>query len=292
MPDLSPYAKDGIISAKNLGALIQSGQPHLKILDATYALPGSNVSPYQAYVMQHIDGAQFFDIDDIADHTNLLPHMIPPAAQFEAQMNALGISSNDLVVIYDQSGLYMAAARAWWMMRVFGHDNVCVLDGGVQAWQGLGLPLVSGEEIVKAPGSFTAHFRPELVSDKDGILNTLDDNNTLILDARPAERFAGMAGEPRGGMRSGHIPGSQNLPFGLLIDPKERTLQDTPLLEKLFDKTTGAKRIITSCGSGVTACVLALGLYRTGRTDISVYDGSWSEWGATESCTPIANLHS
>lgn len=294
MSDFSRHSDNGLISAEDLHALMNGPDAsRVKIIDATFVLPGSPLHPSQGYVMQHIPGAQFFDIEDIADHDNPLPHMLPPTAQFERHMTMMGIGSDDFVVAYDQSGLYMASARAWWMLRAFGHDNVCVLDGGLPAWQAAGYPIAHGEEPAPAKARFTAAYRPSLVSDKDTLLTAIDKGDTLILDARPAERFAGQAPEPRTGMRAGHIPGSRNLPFGALIEPRTRALQDPNTLAALFDGhgTAKAPRIATTCGSGVTACIIALGLFRTGRKDVSVYDGSWSEWGAAESGTPIEILH-
>ncbi len=294
MTDFSHYAGTGLISAGDLHALMNGPDAaRVKILDATYVLPGSPLHPAQGYVMQHIQGARFFDIEDIADHDDPLPHMLPPPVQFERHMSLLGIGSDDFVVVYDQSGLYMASPRAWWMLRVFGHNNVCVLDGGLPAWQAAGYPLNSGEEPAPAKARFSAIFHPRLVSTKDSLMAGLDAGDTLILDARPAERFSGHAPEPRPGMRAGHIPGSRSLPFGSLIEPQTRTLQAADTLAALFaghgaDK---APRIATTCGSGVTACILALGLFRTGKKDVSVYDGSWSEWGAPDSGTPIEILH-
>lgn len=295
MSDFSRHSDTGLISADNLHTLMNGPDAgRVKILDATFVLPGSPLHPAQGYVMQHIPGARYFDIEDIADHNDPLPHMLPPPAEFERHMTVMGIGSDDFIVVYDQSGLYMASARAWWMLRAFGHDNVCVLDGGLPAWQAAGYPLSSGEEAAPAKKKFTATFRPSLVSNKEKLLATLNDNETLILDARPAERFAGHAPEPRQGMRAGHIPGSRNLPFGSLIEPRTRALHDPATLAALFDAhgADKAARIATTCGSGVTACIIALGLFRTGRKDVSVHDGSWSEWGALDSGTPIEILHS
>lgn len=294
MSDLFRHSQNGLIGVDDLHALMNGPDAGwIKIVDATFVLPGSALHPSQGYLMQHIPGAQYFDIEDIADHDDPLPHMLPPAAQFERQMAFMGIGSDDFVVVYDQSGLYMASARAWWMLRAFGHDAVCVLDGGLPAWQAAGYPITQGEEPTPAKKRFNAAFRPSLVSDKLKLLSAVEKGDTLILDARPAERFAGHAPEPRPGMRAGHIPGSRNLPFGSLIEPRTRTLQDPATLAALFDAhgADKATRIATTCGSGVTACILALGLFRTGKKDVSVYDGSWSEWGAPESGTPIEILH-
>lgn len=295
MSDLSRHSDGGLISADDLHTLMNGPDAdRVKILDATFVLPGSALHPAQGYIMQHIRGARYFDIEDIADHDNPLPHMLPSPGEFERHMALLGIGSDDFIVVYDQSGLYMASARAWWMVRTFGHDNVCVLDGGLPAWVAAGYDIASGEEPAPVKKRFTASFRPSLVTDKDKLLASLEKGDTLILDARPAERFSGHAPEPRPGMRAGHIPGSRNLPFGSLIEPRTRALQDPDTLAALFHAhgADKAARVATTCGSGVTACILALGLFRTGRKDVSVYDGSWSEWGALESGTPIEILHS
>lgn len=288
--DPTLYADKGLISARDLRALSEQNPFPFRIFDATYALPGSHMDPRDAWQQRHIPGAHFFDIDAIADPDATLPHMAPDAVQFESHMRAFGLQNTDLVVVYDQSGLYMAAARAWWLFRLFGHHRVCVLDGGMDAWLGLGYPVSSGVEESPPESDYKAVFQPSLVSGRREIYAALEDPQTVILDARPYQRFSGEMPEPRPGMRSGHIPGSLNLPFAELLHPRDRTLLEHADLVSLF-KERGIdlnKKVITTCGSGVTACVLALGLFRSGMGKASVYDGSWSEWGRDEENNPVA----
>jgi thiosulfate/3-mercaptopyruvate sulfurtransferase len=229
----------------------------------------------------------FFDVDGISDPTNDLPHMIPKPADFAAAAAALGISNDDHVVCYDSYGL-MSAARAWWMFRLYGHDKVSVLDGGLPKWKREGRP-VDGKPVVPPKKSFTARFRPELVRTKDEVKGNLSSQAAQVLDARSAGRFKGVDPEPRTGLRGGHIPGSCNLPYNQLVSPADQTvLPAAELKAKLAAAGIDpAKQVITSCGSGVTACVLALGLHLIGAEKVAIYDGSWSEWGLPGD-TPVA----
>jgi thiosulfate/3-mercaptopyruvate sulfurtransferase len=240
--------------------------------------------PVAEFEAAHIPGAARFDINRIADQANPLPHMVPPADEFVAAMRALGVNSDSHVVFYDDSAI-KPATRGWWMMRLFGHDTVSVLDGGLAAWRGSGGPLESGGESPRAPGNFVA--RPSNgagVSDYTSIVSAIGDGGLgQLLDARAAARFAGRAAEPRAGLRSGHIPGSKNLPFDQLLDDDGRFLAEADLRQRFAAAgiDTG-QPVLTSCGSGVTACVLALGLCLVGNDDVSVYDGSWTEWGGSK----------
>lgn len=254
--------------------------PDVRIVDATYHLPSTNRDAVAEFAAAHIPGAAFFDVDDIAAPESKapggLPHMLPPPGLFAERMAALGIGNDSFVVCYDVHGL-MSAARAWWMLRAFGHDGVAVLDGGLPAWKAEGRPLESGVP-TPAPARFTAHFRPALVRSKAEVLaGTMG----TVIDARTRERFEGTAPEPRPGLRGGHIPGALNLPFGELLDPAAKTLLPPERIAARF-AAAGLPQsgpVTASCGSGVTACVLALGLHRIGREDAAVYDGSWAEWG-------------
>ena len=234
----------------------------------------------------HIPGAVFFDIDEIADTDNPLPHMLPSPEKFAARVRKLGLGDGSRIVVYDGAGLF-SAARVWWMFRVLGHDDVAVLDGGLPKWRAEGRPV---EAFPPNPGErhFTARVNTLLVRELDQIKSNLTSRREQVLDARPAGRFAGTDPEPRPGLRSGHIPGSHNLPFNRLVDPKTGTVLPADALRRQFVEAgiDLARPIVTTCGSGVSASALALGLYLLGRDDVAVYDGSWSEWGGRPD-TPI-----
>ena len=260
------------------------GDPRLKVLDATWLMPGEPGDPKAAFEAGHIPGARFFDIDEVADRSTDLPHMAPSPEQFAEQVGAMGIGEKDVIVAYDQIGL-RSAPRAWWTFRLFGAEEVYVLDGGLPLWKAEGRPLETGPAAPVEPATFTARFRPELVRDVEQVRAGIE-HRAQLLDARSAARFRGEAPEPRAGLRSGHIPGSFNLPFGELIEAGR--LKSPEQLEARFE-ASGVdlnKPITTSCGSGLTAAILALGLARLGRWDTPVYDGSWSEWGG-RSDTPV-----
>jgi thiosulfate/3-mercaptopyruvate sulfurtransferase len=254
--------------------------PDVRIADATYHLPGTNRDAAAEFAEAHIPGAVFFDVDNIAAPESKapggLPHMLPPPELFAERMAALGIGNDSFVVCYDVHGL-MSAARAWWMLRAFGHDGVAVLDGGLPAWKAEGRPLESGAP-TPSPARFTAHFRPALVRSKTEVLAGAVGT---VIDARARERFEGTAPEPRPGLRGGHIPGARNLPFGELLDPATKRLLPPEAIAARFAAAglPESGPVTASCGSGITACVLALGLHRIGREDAAVYDGSWAEWG-------------
>ncbi len=261
------------------------GAPDLRVVDSTWHMPHLGRDPRAEFEAAHVPGAVFFDIDAIADQGTPLPHMLPTATQFAAAVAALGIGSGDRVVAYDVRGV-VSAARVWWTFRAFGHDAVAVLDGGLRKWRAQGRPVESGAG-KPAPRVFSAHPRPELVRDLDAMRANIASRTAQVLDARSAGRFAGTEPEPRAGLRGGHIPGSRNLPYETLYRP-DGTLKAPDELGRAV-AAAGidlARPIVTSCGSGVTASVLALALYVLGRRDVAVYDGSWSEWGA-RSDTPI-----
>lgn len=284
MTDL--LSKNGLIPAEDLYFLL-GGQEKIKVLDATFAAV-RGLSPYQAFLGARIEGAQFFDIDAVADQESPLPHMLPTPEYFADCVAALGISNDDHVVIYDQSGLYMASSRAWWMFRTFGHDKVYVLEGGLSAWKARGYAVASGPAETPEPGQFKAGFRPELVVGRNDLMNNLETGDLLVLDARPAARFAGTAPEPRPGMRGGHIPRSVSLPFMETLEPSS-FLKSNGSLEMLFERhdIPADARLAVSCGSGVTACTLALALFKARGQEAAIYDGSWSEWGDENAGTPV-----
>ncbi|MBT2403825.1 MULTISPECIES: sulfurtransferase [unclassified Streptomyces] len=227
-----------------------------------------------------IPGARPFDLDgELSDHAAPAPHTMPAAADFEESMRALGVDDTSTVVVYDGAGLY-SSARAWWMLRAMGFDRAAVLDGGLPAWTGAGLPVEATGPAYEGPrGSFTAHPRPGLLVDSATVSAALAEPAAAVLDARTRERFAGTAPEPRPGLRGGHMPGALNLPFGELQGP-DGLMRPAGELRESFRALAGEReRLYFSCGSGVTACVLALGADLAGYTDLAVYDGSWSEWG-------------
>ena len=261
------------------------GAPDLRVVDGTWHMPQLERNPRVEFEAAHVPGAVFFDIDAIADRSTNLPHMLPGPEQFAAAVGALGIGSGDRVAVYDVRGV-VSAARVWWTFRAFGHEAVAVLDGGLRKWRAEGRTVESGAA-KPTPRVFSARPRPELVRDLDAMRANIASHATQVLDARSAGRFAGTEPEPRAGLRGGHIPGSRNLPYERLYRP-DGTLKSPDELGRAV-AASGidlARPIVTSCGSGVTASVLALALYVLGRRDVAVYDGSWSEWGA-RSDTPI-----
>jgi thiosulfate/3-mercaptopyruvate sulfurtransferase len=237
------------------------------------------------FTQAHIPGAVFFDIDAIADRRTSLPHMLPSAAEFARSVGKLGIGSGDRVIVYDSRGV-ISAARVWWTFRVFGHDRVAVLDGGFPRWLAEGRPVASGEAAPR-PRRFSARLRRRLVRDLASVRGNLKIRREQVLDARSRGRFTGTEPEPRAGLRSGHIPGSLNLPYEQLYQA-DGTLLGPHALRRQFEAAglDLGKPIVTSCGSGVTASVLALGLAVLGRADVAVYDGSWTEWGGRAD-TPV-----
>jgi thiosulfate/3-mercaptopyruvate sulfurtransferase len=265
-----------LISPQDLYALFAS--PSLKLVDASYpAVP-------EFHAQARIGNAVLFDIDAISDQSTPLPHMLPTEADFAAAIGDLGISNEDDVVIYDQSGMAMAAARAWWMFRCFEHKSVRVLNGGMPLWHALGLPIEHTPPKAPEAKTYTATFNPALLASRQTVLGSIARSDVAIIDARGAERFTGTAADIRPGLQSGHIPGSYNIPFPTLIDPGTGQLRvNDPRIATMAQNKD--RTVIASCGSGVTACVLALALYESGYENTAVYDGSWSEWA-----TPALNL--
>lgn len=253
--------------------------PNLVILDGSFKLPGVTPIAAEDFTARHIQGARFFDIDAIADQETSLPHMLPPVAAFERHASDLGISNDSVVVVYDTPGL-MSAGRAWWTLRTFGHDKVAILNGGLKKWLAEGRP-VTNAAAAPAGARFHATFDPVAVRSKAQVLDNLESHAEQIVDARSGGRFTAQEKEARPGLRSGHIPGSLNLPFNALTDPHSGELLPVAEIRQAFE-TAGldfSKPVIASCGSGVTAAALAFGLHLTGKDDVAIYDGAWTEWG-------------
>ncbi len=252
--------------------------PDLRVLDASWYLPNMNRDAKAEYNQSHIPDARFFDIDDISDHRSELPHMAPPIEKFMSRLRAMGVGDGHQVIVYDGDGLF-SAARVWWLFRLMGQTNVAVLDGGLPKWQAEGHPVSSQPPVIR-DRHMTVARQEKLVRDVTQVARAAKLGDHTIIDARQGDRFRGEASEPREGMRSGHIPGSQNVFFRDLLNA-DRTMKDTATLKTIFEQAGAdlTKPIITTCGSGVTAAVLSLALERIGIPDHSLYDGSWSEWG-------------
>lgn len=255
---------------------------NVKLLDATFKLPGILPLPKDDYLAAHIPGAVYFDVDAVSDHSNPLPHMFPSAEQFGRDVGGLGISNGDTVVIYD-AGSWVAAPRAWWMFLSYGHRDVRILNGGLKKWRAEGRPVESGEVKAK-PAIFKASYDARRVRSIEQMVANVASRAEQVIDARAADRFEGRAAEPRPGIRSGHIPGSLNLPYNNLFDAATGTMKPLDDLKKAFAGAgvDTARPIVTSCGSGVSAAVLTLALYRLGVENTALYDGSWSEWGKAD----------
>ena len=276
---------DPLVSTDWLAAHLDD--PRLRVVDASFKMPGILPLPKDDYLAAHIPGAVFFDVDAVSDHGNPLPHMFPSAEQFGRDVGGLGIGNDDTVVVYDAGG-WVAGPRAWWMFLSYGHDKVRVLDGGLKKWRAEGRP-VQGGAVTPDAVTFKASFDPERVRNIQQMIDNVAGGAEQVIDARSAERFEGRVAEPRAGLRSGHIPGSRNLPYNNLFDPGNGAMRPLEELRKAFS-AAGVdldKPVVTSCGSGVSALVLTLALYRLGVRGIALYDGSWSEWGLLDG-PPIA----
>ncbi|MGK7654746.1 3-mercaptopyruvate sulfurtransferase [Roseovarius sp. B08] len=255
------------------------GDPDLRVLDATYFLPGVERDARAEYDQAHIPGARLFDIDDISDHRSDLPHMAPPVEKFMSRMRQMGVGDGHQVVVYDTHGLF-SAARVWWLFRLMGQTDVAVLDGGLHKWLAEGRPTEDLPPMIR-DRHMTVRREAHRVKDVTQVAAASKLGDYTILDARAPGRFRGDEPEPRKGLRAGHIPNSRNVPYSTLLND-DATMKSPDELRAIFD-AAGAdltRPVITSCGSGVTAAVINLALERIGKTDHALYDGSWTEWGA------------
>jgi thiosulfate/3-mercaptopyruvate sulfurtransferase len=276
----SPELPVPLVSVRWLEAHIDD--PDLVVLDATFHPVAAPPPPAGHTAPVYLPHARVFDFDKrICDPDTSLPHMMPSPELFEREVRALGVNASSRVVVYDRIGTF-SSPRGWWMFKAMGHDAVAVLDGGLPAWHAAQLPLVGDAEPPRTPGDFVARPRPGLFCDAAHVLEALDRPGSVVLDARPEGRFSGRDPEPRPGLRAGHMPNAVNLPFMTLHE--QGRMRSPAELARLFQsKVQGSPELVLSCGSGVTACVLALGASLAGYSNLSVYDGSWSEWGLPSS---------
>ena len=258
--------------------------PAVLIVDGSYFVPGGVSPAHEQYLAGHLPGARFFDINAVADTAKTKEHAFPTAQIFSGKVGALGIGNHHHVVAYDYMGGACAAARVWFMFHAFGHQAVSVLNGGLTAWKANGYPLQSGSTAPITIQSFQIQATNPGVKNTEDMLANIAEQSFQVVDARSSGRFTGATPEPRPGLRSGHIPGAKNLPFLELFDPSNMALRNADELREVF-AARGidlAVPLTASCGSGVTACAIALGAYIAGKTDTQIYDGSWLEWGANE----------
>jgi len=265
-----------LVSTEWLAAHLKD--PDLRLLDASWYLPDAGRDARAEYEANHIPGARFFDIDDISDARSDLPHMAPPAEKFMSRMRKLGVGDGHQIVAYDGAGL-LSAARVWWLFRLMGHRDVAVLDGGLPKWQAEGRPLEDMPPVIK-DRHLTVRFQNHLVRDVTQVSQASKLGSTQIVDARAAARFRGDAPEPREGLRAGHVPGSGNVPYTTLLND-DKTMKSPQETRAVFEDAgiDVNSPVISTCGSGITAAILALALERLGHDSWSLYDGSWAEWG-------------
>ena len=276
---------DALVSSNWLADHLRTS--NVRVLDGTYFLPNIPRNAHDEFQAEHIPGAAFFDIDDVKDPDNSLPHMLPTPKVFSNKIQELGIKNTDRIIIYDRMGFF-SAPRVWWTFRVFGHKSVAILDGGLHKWLAEGR-LTSGSETVRQPSHFLATFDAAMVRNADQVRENLQSKSELVVDGRPSDRFEGTASEPREGLASGHIPASLNLMPSQFISSESHTLLPSDVIAEQFMKIgiTQDTPILTTCGSGVAASAISLARYLITGKIAPVYDGSWSEWGAIDNA-PVA----
>jgi thiosulfate/3-mercaptopyruvate sulfurtransferase len=263
--------------------------PDLVVLDGSWHLPAAKRDARAEYAAEHIPGALFFDIDELSDETSPLPHMLPSSVKFASRMKAMGIGDGLRVVVYDTVGLF-SAARVWWTFRVMGHEDVAVLNGGLKKWKAEGRPVTAEPTPPRSPRHFTPRFNAGLVRDLADMKAALESGTVQVADARSPGRFSGAEPEPRPGLRSGHMPGARNVHYASLLNA-DGTLKSPAQIRAVFEAAglDVSKPVVTTCGSGITAAVLSLGLAMLGQHETPLYDGSWTEWGDERSGTPVAS---
>jgi thiosulfate/3-mercaptopyruvate sulfurtransferase len=274
-----------LVSTEWLAAHLAS--PDIAILDASWHLPTAGRDAKAEFLERHIPGAQFFDIDDVSDTTSPLPHMLPSPEKFASRMRKLGVGDGKRVIAYDSAGLF-SAARCWWMFKVFGHQDVAVLDGGLRKWIAENRPLADGPALKPQERHFTPRFRTLMVRDLDEVAAALASGGAQVADARSGSRFRGEEPEPRPGVRPGHMPGARNVHYASLLNG-DGTIKPPSELAAIFGSAgiDVSRPVITTCGSGVTAAILTLALTLLGAREHALYDGSWAEWGASPAA-PVA----
>jgi thiosulfate/3-mercaptopyruvate sulfurtransferase len=265
-----------LVSTQWLAAHLKD--PDLRVLDASWYLPGSKRDPFAEYQAAHIPGARFFDLDDVSDHRSDLPHMVPPVEKFMSRMRAIGVGDGHQIVVYDGSGLF-SAPRVWWLFKLMGQMDIAVLDGGFPKWQAEGHPVEDLPPILR-DRHMMMRRQNQMVKDVTQVSAASKLGESEIVDARSPGRFYGKDPEPRPGLRAGHIPGSKNVFYKDLLKADDTMKSPDEMRQVFLEAGVDLdKPVITSCGSGVTAAILSLGLTRMGKTDHSLYDGSWTEWG-------------
>jgi thiosulfate/3-mercaptopyruvate sulfurtransferase len=278
------HSLPAVVSTDWLAARL--GTSGVRVVDASWYLPGSGRDAAAEYKAGHIPGAVFFDVDASSDQQSPLPHMLPQAADFAARMGSLGLNDSDTLVIYDGSRVNLSAGRAWWTFRTFGHEQVAVLDGGLGKWRAEQRAIEQGT-VTLPPGNFTARLDPGAVRDLAAVRANIVNRSEQLVDVRARGRFDGVEPEPRPGLRAGHVPGSINLPFTELVGRDGTLLPAEALRRRLAEAGLDLDRpIVATCGSGTSACALVLSLHSIGHTQTAVYDGAWSEWGGRAD-TPV-----
>eukprot|EP00128_Syssomonas_multiformis_P018589 Colp12_sorted_trinity150504_noHs@34671 len=276
----------GLVNAAWLANRLKTHK-NVRVLDGSWHMPASKRDPWTDFLSERIPGAMYFDVDKIADTRSSYPHMLPSPHKFAKAVEELGISNEDEVIVYDVHGVF-SAPRVWWTFRVFGHRNVAVLDGGLPGWKSEGREVESGPVTPVKPGIFTPHFHPDLVKSYEQMLDNVKSREFQVADARSAGRFKGTEPEPRAGLSSGHMPGSVSVPFGTLIDGSKGVMRPDVEIQAILQKSGVdlEKPLVASCGSGMTACVVAFAANLVGKKDVAVYDGAWTEW-ASRAGSPI-----